>query len=272
MPRTRTRRSFSVCAAKGCPELSKERFCEHHAKQDERAHDARRPSATERGYDAQWQKTRRQYLKAYPTCQDEGGCIKQATDVDHIDGDPLGPRRYDWTNLRAFCHSHHSQRTARDQAGGFSMGTRATKPFIILVGESGTGKTTIAKHLGKLLNATPMGPDDFDVRWAGVYSLLDYTEKAIVECVRLPYGLQDRMADRGAFVVELLLDEAKRRQRLEGREIDQADVEQLMRPNRNKLGYDNAIEPDLVMDTDPGAAQVAKEIAVKAADHTVGIL
>jgi len=50
----------------------------------------------------------------------EGG---RATDVDHIDGlGPNGPRGHDWSNLRALCHSHHSQRTARDQPGGWHGG------------------------------------------------------------------------------------------------------------------------------------------------------
>ena len=52
-------------------------------------------------------------------CQ-EPGCNRLATDIDHIDGTGrMGARAYDPTNLRGYCHSHHSKRTARDQAGGW---------------------------------------------------------------------------------------------------------------------------------------------------------
>lgn len=80
-----------------------------------------RPSASRRGYGSEWRKTRKAFLEANPICQDPSGCIARATDVDHKDGKgPLGPKGHDWGNLRAFCHSHHSRRTARDQPGGWN--------------------------------------------------------------------------------------------------------------------------------------------------------
>jgi len=79
-----------------------------------------RPSASERGYDAKWAKTRAAFIAANPICG-EVGCMEGTTDVDHIDGlGPRGPRGHDPTNLRGYCHSHHSQRTARDQPGGWN--------------------------------------------------------------------------------------------------------------------------------------------------------
>lgn len=43
---------------------------------------------------------------------------QQATDVDHIDGlGPLGPRGYDWDNLQALSHAHHSHKTATFDGG-----------------------------------------------------------------------------------------------------------------------------------------------------------
>lgn len=80
--------------------------------------DQRRPSASARGYDARWQRTRRRYLREHPTCV---VCGQPATDVDHIDGlGPHGPRGHDPTNLRSLCHPCHSRRTARDQPGGWA--------------------------------------------------------------------------------------------------------------------------------------------------------
>lgn len=110
-----------VCNVPGCPELAEGSKCEAHRKAARKANDAKRPSARERGYDAEWERTRRAFLRAHPICMDESGCIERATDVDHIDGrGPNGPRGHDWSNLRSMCHGHHSRRTARDQAGGWN--------------------------------------------------------------------------------------------------------------------------------------------------------
>lgn len=80
----------------------------------------KRPSARARGYDTKWERTRAEYLRSHPLCQDEAGCIQRATDVDHIDGlGPKGPRGHDPSNLRSLCHSHHSQKTYRSEGGGF---------------------------------------------------------------------------------------------------------------------------------------------------------
>lgn len=113
---------MKTCAEPRCPELvpKGETYCPHHWKAKRRASDRKRPSVSARGYGAEWRKTRKAFLQIHPICQDEAGCLEPATDVDHIDGlGPLGPRGFDFQNLRAFCHSHHSQRTARDQPGGW---------------------------------------------------------------------------------------------------------------------------------------------------------
>jgi 5-methylcytosine-specific restriction protein A len=95
--------------------------CERHRLEAQRDSDARRPSARERGYDERWAATRKAFLLEHPYCEDESGCDMPAVDVDHIDGQgPLGRRGHDHINLRALCKSHHSQRTARDQPGGWN--------------------------------------------------------------------------------------------------------------------------------------------------------
>jgi len=109
-----------VCSEPGCPELTRSGKCEAHRKAARKVSDAKRPSSSERGYDAKWRRTRAEYLARYPDCE-EPGCNELATDVDHIDGQgPNGPRGHDWSNLRSLCHPHHSKRTAMDQPGGFN--------------------------------------------------------------------------------------------------------------------------------------------------------
>ncbi|GGD42558.1 endonuclease [Aureimonas glaciei] len=77
--------------------------------------DAVRPSAAKRGYDAAWRRVRALFVAKHPVCSVEG-CGKPTTDVDHIQSVETRPDlRLSWSNLRPFCHPHHSQRTARDQ-------------------------------------------------------------------------------------------------------------------------------------------------------------
>lgn len=109
-----------LCIEAGCANPTEATRCKRHQRAKERGYDSRRPSAVERGYGAKWRKTRAAFLRDHPICEDAEGCIAAATDVDHIDGlGPNGPNGHDPANLRALCHSHHSQRTARDQPGGW---------------------------------------------------------------------------------------------------------------------------------------------------------
>lgn len=97
-----------------------------------------------------------------PWCTVEG-CGRAATDVDHIESIAQAPhRRLDRSNLRSFCHPHHSQRTARDQ--GFAKSSSANElrgsrhpewlrpacvPFTLVSGPPGAGKTTwVEAHKG----------------------------------------------------------------------------------------------------------------------------
>jgi 5-methylcytosine-specific restriction enzyme A len=80
-----------------------------------RAFDRTRPSARARGYDADWTKVRNRFLQHSPLCC-EPGCLQPATEVDHVQSVRDRPDlRLAEFNLRAFCNSHHSARTAREQ-------------------------------------------------------------------------------------------------------------------------------------------------------------
>lgn len=94
------------CSHPGCPNLN----CEIHGR---RAPDNRRPSAAARGYGRRWQRLRRMYLRSNPLCEHEG-CDQAATDVDHIKPRSQGGTD-EWENLQALCHSHHSQKTAKER-------------------------------------------------------------------------------------------------------------------------------------------------------------
>lgn len=69
-----------------------------------------------------WRRLRRRYLQEHPRCACEA-CAELpeqqrplATDVHHRDGKGLaGPRAYDWANLQALAHGHHSHVTRRSE-------------------------------------------------------------------------------------------------------------------------------------------------------------
>ncbi len=135
------------------------RRCQCREAKRKAAIDKARPSSGERGYDADWRAVRRQYLAAHPMCQHEG-CTAHATEVDHIETVAARPDlRLSWSNLRGFCKSHHSQRTARDQSFKMSVEARARTwptdlrpsaiPLTIVCGAPGSGKSAyVNEHAG----------------------------------------------------------------------------------------------------------------------------
>lgn len=124
-------------------------------KQDKRQTDARRGSATSRGYDADWRRLRAAFLLKNPLCLfcEEAGRVTEATVVDHIISFADRPElRLAWDNLRSLCKDCHDRRTARDQA----FGGRAARwpdwlrpsavPLTIVCGPPASGKTTLVRE------------------------------------------------------------------------------------------------------------------------------
>lgn len=110
MPRPR----WKVCSRPGCPELTQAGRCDSCSRSNDRS----RGTAAERGYDSRWRRTRAAFLYQHDGVCEEPFCFELVTDVDHIDGEgPHGPRGHDLSNLRGYCHSHHSQKTVREDGG-----------------------------------------------------------------------------------------------------------------------------------------------------------
>lgn len=107
------------CNQQGCNGLVRGGICGVCGSQrrgKDRAYDAGRGTAAQRGYDSTWRKVRRMQLAAQPLCEDcrNMGGTTLATEVHHIvarrDG---GSNEFD--NLMSLCKSHHSQRTAKGE-------------------------------------------------------------------------------------------------------------------------------------------------------------
>ncbi len=113
-----------ICCEPGCPKLipAGTGRCPVHKRERQRAYDAMRGSAQERGYDSRWRRTRAAFLRKNPNCAE---CGAPAVHAHHIDGrGPLGPRGHDPKNLSPLCHPCHSRLTAREQPGGWNRGVR----------------------------------------------------------------------------------------------------------------------------------------------------
>lgn len=105
-------RVHSPCSVAGCPEIavSGGRCAQH---QQRRQYVDTRLSASKRGYDAKWRKSRARFLSVHPVCVVCGG---EATEVDHIIPLSAGGDD-DWRNLQPLCKRCHSRKTRRQAPG-----------------------------------------------------------------------------------------------------------------------------------------------------------
>ncbi|MGI6256622.1 MAG: HNH endonuclease [Anaerovoracaceae bacterium] len=108
------RKPKSSCSYPGCPNLTEERFCEEHQKEEDRRYERYgRDKVAKRKYGRAWKRIRDRYINAHPLCEQ---CLKEgrytkAEEVHHIN--PLsrgGDHRDD--NLMALCKPCHSRITA----------------------------------------------------------------------------------------------------------------------------------------------------------------
>ncbi|KKK68633.1 hypothetical protein LCGC14_2942100 [marine sediment metagenome] len=103
------------CATSGCPAITTKRRCQRHHQEEQRGQDARRPTATQRGYGWQWRKLRNAVIARDPICTDCGRA--PSTDADHKIPRSQGGQDT-MENLAGKCHGCHSSKTAR-RDGGF---------------------------------------------------------------------------------------------------------------------------------------------------------
>ena len=103
------------CSFPGCPNLTSDRFCEEHQKEEDKRYERYgRDKTAKRKYGRAWKRIRDRYIKAHPLCEE---CLKEgrytkAEEVHHIK--PLshgGDHRED--NLMALCKPCHSRITAK---------------------------------------------------------------------------------------------------------------------------------------------------------------
>lgn len=111
-------RARKVCAFPGCPLFVKVggSLCEQHEQERMQRVEARRPTASQRGYGARWQRESARFLEEHPFCV--CGNAHRSEVVDHIK-----PHRgdqelfWDQSNWQAMAKACHDRKTARTDGG-----------------------------------------------------------------------------------------------------------------------------------------------------------
>ncbi|MEC2220968.1 HNH endonuclease [Bacillus subtilis] len=118
------KKALKPCNEPGCPNLTREEYCEQH-KRIKPAYDQYRESAAKRGYNSKWRQARLGYLSKHPLC---AACMMQgrrtpATVVDHI-VPHKGDMKLFWDSSKwqPLCGPCHSRKTAKED-GGFGNRT-----------------------------------------------------------------------------------------------------------------------------------------------------
>ena len=102
------------CGFPGCPNLTDGRFCEEHAKQENRRYERyQRDPATKRRYGRAWQRIRDRYAAAHPFCEEcyKRGVLTPTEEIHHIKPLAHGGTHAE-NNLMALCKPCHSRITA----------------------------------------------------------------------------------------------------------------------------------------------------------------
>lgn len=111
---------FKPCIYPGCIRLTKECYCDEHARQKAKQYDQQRGTAAQRGYDAKWRRYRIKFLAEHFYCIE---CLKQgkfvfATVVDHIKPHKGDIKLFwDTSNHQSLCKPCHDRKTAKEDGG-----------------------------------------------------------------------------------------------------------------------------------------------------------
>jgi len=111
----------AACRQPGCSGLVRGGVCSvcgPQRAQSQAAHDSKRGTAAQRGYDGRWQRLRLVHLAAHPLCAMclAAGRVTAATLVDHILPVRDGGELLSEANLQSLCTECHASKTADDLA------------------------------------------------------------------------------------------------------------------------------------------------------------
>ena len=111
------RKPKGMCSYPGCPELTNDRFCEGHRKQEDRRYDRENRPYKKLYNSSRWQRLRKQFLMRHPLCVEckKRDRVTPATVVDHVIPHK-GNEELFWNqeNWQALCKSCHDRKTAKE--------------------------------------------------------------------------------------------------------------------------------------------------------------
>ena len=102
------------CSYPGCPKLipAGTSYCTKHKQAEQKRYDQQRGTAAQRGYDARWQRYRKQYITEHPLCINFNECHNPTTVVDHKQPVSKGGDFWDPDNHQPMCKPYHDRKTA----------------------------------------------------------------------------------------------------------------------------------------------------------------
>lgn len=105
------------CAYPGCPELTNERYCSKHKREEGSQYNRTSRPFKHLYNSSRWKVLRKQFLQEHPLCEEckRKGVIKPATIVDHVVAHKGNEVLFwDQSNWQGLCKHHHDQKTAKD--------------------------------------------------------------------------------------------------------------------------------------------------------------
>ena len=107
------------CGYPGCPKLipAGMPYCTEHKRVEQKRYDKERGTAAQRGYDARWQRYRKQYIAEHPLCINFDECHNPTTVVDHKQPASKGGDFWDPNNHQPMCKSCHDRKTVKEDGG-----------------------------------------------------------------------------------------------------------------------------------------------------------
>ena len=113
-------RPHKPCAAAGCPELTHDRFCDEHRKENERTRHRANTAARGVYNSRRWALLRQRVRAEEPLCRSclDAGRVAATEEIDHII--PLKDRidlAFVRSNLAGRCRPCHREKSARERRG-----------------------------------------------------------------------------------------------------------------------------------------------------------
>lgn len=133
--------------------------------------------------------------------------------------------------------------------------------LLVLVGPRGVGKSTVRAELVRDLGWPSASPDDFEDGWEGVLRMLWETDRAIVECCRVPALLVGSIGFAGTLVQFNVPPDIQALRLKQRPDIDDSDIPRLLQESLDTRASHHArLTPDVVLSTDAVPAVLADQI------------